>query len=308
MMLSRRAREIIKDVDNIQKDTCAMPLLLKYDSSEKKFIQKYIETKIAFIGNKITSLAFIFAELSIIVAIMISVSLFLYPEYHQNFKPLYTVALVILFIISIISICLYVKVLFGKDMLKELIIAIEDDDKLATNRQEETTGVLEQDDDNSNMSIPSNKSESGASSISNNTDTTVIQQKFRLLLEEHRWTTNLIWNKINVFIIANGLLFSTFNLLDMNGIAETFHAQKISLIAVGLFLSVVWFFVLGHSINSKNCYKNQILDIQHDYPDLSINFIDHHPSWSGMFGTGTVATIATIGVFMGWAALLHFFM
>lgn len=307
-MLSRHAKEIDEDVDNIHKDACAMPLLLKYDRLEKKCIQKYIETKIVFIGNKITLLAFIFAELSIIVAIMISMSLILYPGYHRNFNQLYTVALAILFIFSIILVCLYIKVLFEKKVLKELIIAIEDDDKLTTKRQEENTGILEQDDDNSNMTIPSNKSGSGASSISNKTDTTVVQQKFRLLLDEHRWTTNLIWNKINVFIIANGLLFSTFNLLDMNGVAEIFHAQKISLIAVGLFLSVVWFFVLDHSINSKDCYKNQILDIQHDYPDLSINFIDHHPSWSGMFGAGTVATIATIGVFMGWVALLHFFM
>jgi len=34
------------------------------------------------------------------------------------------------------------------------------------------------------------------------------QLKYQQILEEHRWITNLIWNKIHALIVVNGILFS----------------------------------------------------------------------------------------------------
>ena len=303
-MLSRSAKAIIEDVDQIQKDACIEPLLLKYDGLEKKFIQKYIETKIAFFGNKITSLAFIFGELSIIIAIMISVSLFLYPEYHQNLKQVYTVALVILFMFSIILVCLYVKVLFDKNVLKDIIIAIEDDDKLTTERQEESIVALKQDDISSNVDISLNNFESSTIGTYEKADKTVVQQKFHQILEEHRWITNLIWNKIHALIIVNGILFSAFNLLVIADSNSNFIMQKASLIIIGFLISVFWFFILKHSITFKDNYRRQIFKMQQDHPEFSIDFIDDHHYWSRIFGTNVVAKISTIGISVAWLVLL----
>ena len=54
----------------------------------------------------------------------------------------------------------------------------------------------------------------------------------------------------------------------------------------------------------KENYRNQIFQIQDQFPEISINFIDDHDSWGGIFGTNIVAKISTIGLSILWVVLL----
>lgn len=84
-MLSESAKNITKDVDNVRKNTDIESLLQKYhEKPQRDFIQKYAETKIASVGSRVTNLAYLLTLLTAIVSIMLSVSLFFYPEGFKN--------------------------------------------------------------------------------------------------------------------------------------------------------------------------------------------------------------------------------
>ena len=310
-MLSPRAKNIIKDVNNVQKNIDINSLLQKYpEKFEKDFIQKYIETKISFFGNKITRLSFLFALLAIISATILNVSLLLYSEYVQQYKLFYDIALIIFLILFAFVMFFYVKELAEKNVLEEIIIAIEDDDKLTIKEQGKSIVASEQGDisSNSNVDIPSNNYKSGISITDEKVNQSDVQLKYHQILEEHRWITNLIWNKIHALIIVNGILFSAFNLLVIANPNSNFVIQKASLTIVGFLISIFGFFILEHSINFKENYRNQIFKIQQDYPDFSINFIDVHHSWRGIFGTNVAARISTIVLSVLWLVLLIVFL
>ena len=310
-MLSHRAKNIIEDVDNVQNDIDIKYLLQKYpEKFEKDFIQKYIETKISFFSNKITRLSFIFALLTIISATILNVSLLLYSEYVQQYKLLYNIGLIISLAFFAFVMFFYVKEFAEKNVLEEIIIAIEDDDKLSIKEQGISIVAPEQDDisSNSNVDIPSTNFKSGISSTDKKIKQSGIQLKYHQILEEHRWITNLIWNKIHALIVVNGILFSAFNLLVIADQKSNFIIQKASLIIVGFLISIFGFFILEHSINFKENYRNQIFKIQQDYPDFSINYIDVHHSWRGIFGTNVAARISTIGLSVLWLILLIVFL
>ena len=310
-MLSHRAKNIIKDVGNVQKNIDINPLLQKYpEKFEKDFIQKYIETKISFFGNKITRLSFLFALLAIISATILNVSLLLYSEFVQPYTLLYDIALIIFLLLFAFVMFFYVKELAEKNVLEEIIIAIEDDDKLTIKEQGKYIVASEQGDisSNSNVDIPSNNFKSGISGTDEKINQSGVQLKYHQILEEHRWITNLIWNKIHALIIVNGILFSAFNLLVIANPNSNFVIQKASLTIVGFLISIFGFFILEHSINFKENYRNQIFKIQQDYPDFSINFIDVHHSWRGIFGTNVAARISTIVLSVLWLVLLIVFL
>ena len=149
---------------------------------------------------------------------------------------------------------------------------------------------------------PLNNNESCNSVFEANKNDT--QLKYQQILEEHRWITNLIWNKIHALIVVNGILFSAFNILLITNSNSEFFVQKASLSIVGLLISIFWFFILDHSIIYKENYRNQIFQIQDQFPEISINFIDDHDSWGGIFGTNIVAKISTIGLSILWVVLL----
>ena len=304
-MLSSRANNVTEDVDNVQKNRDIESLLQKYpDKLERDFIQKYIETKIAFFSNKITRVSFIFSLLAIAVALILNITLFLYPEYPQQYKPFYKLGLIILLIFPPIVMYLLFKEIGKKNVLEDIIVAIEDDDKLSIKEQEESIVAPEQDDISSNVDIPSNNFKSGISSTDEKINQSDVQLKYHQILEEHRWITNLIWNKIHALIVVNGILFSAFNLLVIADSNSNFILQKASLIIVGFLICIFWFFILEHSIN----YRNQILKIQKNHPDFSIHFIDDHHSWKGKIGTNSAARFSTGGVSLLWLILLIFFL
>lgn len=130
------------------------------------------------------------------------------------------------------------------------------------------------------------------------------QLKYTQMLEEHRWITNLIWNKIHALIIVNGILFSAFNLLALQGLKGDYYVQKISISIVGVFITIIWFFTLNHSIKYKQNYRNQIFTIQNYYPNLSINFLDDHKSWKDTFGTDNITKISSFGLIFLWLILI----
>ena len=130
------------------------------------------------------------------------------------------------------------------------------------------------------------------------------QLKYTQMLEEHRWITNLIWNKIHTLIIVNGILFSAFNLLALQGLKGDYYVQKISISIVGVFITIIWFFTLNHSIKYKQNYRNQIITIQNDYPNLSINFLDDYKSWKDTFGTDNITKISSFGLIILWLILI----
>lgn len=304
-MLSDRAKNIIKDVGNLHKNTDIKFFLQKYDKLERDFIQKYVETKIAFFSIKIAHLAYLFSLLAVILSIVLSISLFFYPEYCQKYKFLYTFLLIVLCILFFIVFYLLIKELTKKNnVFEDIIISIEDDDKLIIDERGESIVVPKPDEIRGKVDIPSNNGESDISSEDIKINKSDVQLKFHQILEEHRWVTNLIWNKIYALIIVNGILFSAFNLLVIADSKSDFLIQKVSLIIVGFLISIFWLFVLNHSIIYKENYRDRIFQIQQDYPEFSINFIDEHHSWRGMFGINNVSKISAVGVSVLWLVLL----
>lgn len=239
-MLSCRAENIIKDVDNVQKDIIDIKYLLQNypDKFERDFIQKYIETKKSFFGNKITDLSFILALLAIVSTTILNYSLFLYSEYVQQYKFLYEYGLIIFIFFFVCLMIFYVKKHFEKNVFEDIIIAIEDD-KLSIKEQGKSIVASEQGDisSNSNVDISSNNFKSGTNITDEKANQSGVQLKYHQILEEHRWITNLIWNKIHALIIVNGILFSAFNLLVIADTNSNFGIQKISLTIVGFLIT-----------------------------------------------------------------------
>jgi hypothetical protein len=124
-MLSEHANEIIKDIDNFHKNRINIDFLLqKYDEkSERDFIQKYAETKIAVLGVY----ALLFALISAIIAIILAIGLSsIYIEPFMADKDLYNVVLIILFILYVWVAYLFFYRLYKGDPLEKIIIEIED--------------------------------------------------------------------------------------------------------------------------------------------------------------------------------------
>lgn len=132
-MLSPEAEKIIKEVNDCKKGTDIDSLLKNFATKpEKEFIQKYAETEIAVIGGVD---AFVFAIITGIVAIMLSVALFSYQENFKGCGTLYDVvrflyALLLLILIIIYFYALYFIIknskLFKINVFKEIIYEIED--------------------------------------------------------------------------------------------------------------------------------------------------------------------------------------
>ena len=127
-MLSKTSKEIVKDVDRASNSADIELLLKKYqEKTQKDFIQKYAETKIAVISSKVTILAYLFALMALIAATILSISLSYYDEFYNNIRNLNEFMLVVLIIFFIMSLILFVSKLFEKDVLEDIILAIQED-------------------------------------------------------------------------------------------------------------------------------------------------------------------------------------
>lgn len=131
-MVSKISQNIMKDVDGVSNSAGIESLLQKYQKKpQKDFIQKYAETKIAVNSSKVTILAYLFALMAVIAATILSISLSFYTEYYKNIENLNEFMLIILCIFFTLSLILFIyKLLDKKDILEDIIIAIQDD-KLA---------------------------------------------------------------------------------------------------------------------------------------------------------------------------------
>ncbi|VVB86726.1 Uncharacterised protein [uncultured archaeon] len=129
-MPSAHANKIIKDIDNVLEkkiDIDLDSLLQKYhEKPERDFIQKYAETKIAFVGVK----AYWFAILTTIFTVILTIGLYFFPENWKDYKNLYGFIYAILVLILIV---LYFYVLYkfiissiGNNKFEQIIIRIED--------------------------------------------------------------------------------------------------------------------------------------------------------------------------------------
>ena len=73
-MVSKISQNIMEDVDGVRKNTDIESLLQKYqEKSQKEFIQKYVETKIAVNSYKVTKWSYLFALVAVITASMLSI-------------------------------------------------------------------------------------------------------------------------------------------------------------------------------------------------------------------------------------------
>lgn len=309
MMLSPLGKKITKDVDDVINNKNIKSLLQKYpDKFEREFIQKYAEIKMAFFSSKFTLTALYFALLSIALAIILSFSLVLYPDDVQKSKSYIEFIFKLWLFVSFILMYLCIRGLYTKNLLdyfKDIIFAIEDDNKLRIKKQDKSLAISKNNKTSEKAETFSNNSVSDIKETDIKINKNDVQLKFHKILEEHRWITTLIWNKIHTLILVNGILFSAFNLLVIADLKSDYFIQKSSLSIVGFVISIFWFFTLNHSLIYKENYRNQIFQIQLDYPELSINFIDEHNNWGGIFGTNGVAKISTISLSILWLIILY---
>ena len=139
-MLSKKADEIVKAVKETRTDDKIEDLLKKYrDKPEKEFIQKYAETEIAVRSLNVTSLAYFVALILFVIAILVSILINKYPDSFEKFF--------VFTIIGYITILIYLvyyakKIVFEKEPLQKIIIAIEDDIKLKAHEQIESPILL----------------------------------------------------------------------------------------------------------------------------------------------------------------------
>ena len=127
-MLSDIAENIKKEIEKIRTEEVG-DFLKKYPCKpQRDFIQKYAETEIAIRSLKITKYAYIFALIAFLVAISLSSALI--------FSSTVAIIVIIIFIVLLIIIANYL--IYRKEPLQHIIIAIEDADKLTVNDRVES--------------------------------------------------------------------------------------------------------------------------------------------------------------------------
>jgi hypothetical protein len=130
-MVSKISQTIMEDVDGVSNSADIESLLQKYQKKpQKDFIQKYAETKIAVNSSKVTILAYLFALMAVIAATILSISLTLNAEYYKEIRIFSTFMVIALIIVFILTLILFILQLSKKDILEDIIIAVQDD-KLA---------------------------------------------------------------------------------------------------------------------------------------------------------------------------------
>ncbi len=90
-------------------------------------------------------------------------------------------------------------------------------------------------------------------------------QEDHQLLEEYRWITKLIWDKINMVAVANGILFAGLNLLEAQGV-DKFIFHKISLSLAGIIVTLFFWSALSLDIKHRKNNLEKISQIQKDNP------------------------------------------
>jgi len=138
-MLSKKADEIVKAVKETHTDDKIEDLLKNHDKPEKEFIQKYAETEIAVRSLKVTSVAYFVALILFVFAILVSILINKYPDHFENYFMFTIVGYII---ILICLICYVIKIVFEREPLQKIIIAIEDDIKLKAHEQIESLILL----------------------------------------------------------------------------------------------------------------------------------------------------------------------
>lgn len=123
-MLSKRANEIIHDINNVRKRRKNIDFLLRkyHEKPEKEFIQKYAETQIAIFGV----IAYLFTIVATIITLMLTIAFSIFPKNFEAYRDIYGVVLIVLFIFFVIFLYLFYNKLFKKDIFEEIIIKIED--------------------------------------------------------------------------------------------------------------------------------------------------------------------------------------
>jgi pilus assembly protein TadC len=113
-------KQIRKDVDRLnsmsvifqKKEKLINDLLNKYDNSEKKFIQKYAETKLAVLSYKITKSSYIFTLIALVFASTIVMADPLTPYIKTIFYSI-SVILTIVLVVYFFWIIIFEKEIFA---------------------------------------------------------------------------------------------------------------------------------------------------------------------------------------------------
>lgn len=138
-MLSERANKIIEDVDNVRKDTEIEPILEKYpEKLDRGFIQKYAEIKISVFSTQITYASYFIALVIVIVTFIQNISETLFPGIYQKYDLLNYITLIALFILLPITFYLFIKEFSKINVLKNIIVEIDDADRYATQERYES--------------------------------------------------------------------------------------------------------------------------------------------------------------------------
>lgn len=90
------------------------------------------------------------------------------------------------------------------------------------------------------------------------------QTEYDKLLEEHRWITKLIWDKINMVAVANGILFAGLNLLEKERGADNFLYHKLSLSLAAILVTLFFWSALSLDIKHRKNNLQKISQIQKD--------------------------------------------
>lgn len=133
-MSSKKAREIKKAVKETRTDNIG-DLLKKYDDkSERDFIQKYAETEIAVRSMKIASLSYLLALILFVVAVGFNVAIVTFPDSYKQNYGFFMIGIIVTFAYLIYE---FIKIVYEKVPLQNIIIEIEDVNKLKGKTEEE---------------------------------------------------------------------------------------------------------------------------------------------------------------------------
>ncbi|VVB87506.1 Uncharacterised protein [uncultured archaeon] len=137
------------------------------------------------------------------------------------------------------------------------------------------------------------------------------QEKYKQLLEEHRWLTKSIWDKINSAVTANGILFAALNLIEVQGSKNNFIIHKIGLSVAGVLITLFFWLALNLDLKHRQNNLQSIYQIQKVSDDLSINLIDAHyiirlVKFEFEFDTTKTVKFATGILLILWLVLILF--
>ncbi|HEY9206848.1 MAG TPA: hypothetical protein VIO58_13115 [Candidatus Methanoperedens sp.] len=126
---SELVAEIKQDVEKIVKgkmDICT--LLKKFTSvSSRNFIQKYVETELNDYNSKLGKISYVVALFAVVLTPLQSLMSIYYPQFYEQHKQV-TLIFILVFAIAIVFLFLWiVKIPNEKNILKNIIMAIEED-------------------------------------------------------------------------------------------------------------------------------------------------------------------------------------